>query len=249
MHLGTLPLGSLQEINQDLSNNVAPISAGDTATVGGIVYTAVMVGNTLQFTIPGAGGGSGGAVASVNGKTGAVTLVKADIGLGNVDNVSMATERAATATLTNKTISGANNTLSNIPQSAVTGLSTALTTIPQSSVTGLVAALAAVAPPTVQASRSGASTLANSDKNTLIPFSAAGNVTIPTGLTADALFSAELRSTGAFAMAVTRGSGMVMIDKATGQDVASLSSSANGASIFIEGTTVTNQFNVFKVGV
>lgn len=34
----------------------------------------------------------------------ALGLVKADVGLGNVDNVSMATERAATATLTNKTL-------------------------------------------------------------------------------------------------------------------------------------------------
>jgi hypothetical protein len=45
------------------------------------------------------------AVTSVNGHTGAaVVLVKADIGLGNVDNTSNATERAATATLTNKTL-------------------------------------------------------------------------------------------------------------------------------------------------
>ena len=34
----------------------------------------------------------------------ALTLVKADVGLGNVDNTSNATERAATATLTNKTL-------------------------------------------------------------------------------------------------------------------------------------------------
>jgi hypothetical protein len=40
------------------------------------------------------------------------------VGLGNVDNTSNATERAATATLTNKTISGASNTLTNIPASA-----------------------------------------------------------------------------------------------------------------------------------
>ncbi len=61
-------------------------------------------------------------VTSVAGKTGAVTLVKGDVGLGNVDNTSDATKNAASVTLTNKTISGATNTLSNIPQSAVTGL-------------------------------------------------------------------------------------------------------------------------------
>ena len=55
-----------------------------------------------------------------------VTLGKADVGLGNVDNTSDATKWAATATLTNKTISGSNNTFSNIPQSAVTGLTTDL---------------------------------------------------------------------------------------------------------------------------
>jgi hypothetical protein len=46
-------------------------------------------------------------------------LVKADVGLGNVDNTSDATKDAATATLTNKTISGASNTLSNIGYSAL----------------------------------------------------------------------------------------------------------------------------------
>lgn len=51
------------------------------------------------------------AVSSVNSKTGAVVLVKADISLGNVDDTSDATKNAAIATLTNKTINGANNTL------------------------------------------------------------------------------------------------------------------------------------------
>lgn len=61
-------------------------------------------------------------VSSVAGKTGAVTLAKADVGLSNVDNTSDATERAAVATLTNKTIDGGTNTLQNIAQSSVTGL-------------------------------------------------------------------------------------------------------------------------------
>ena len=53
-------------------------------------------------------------------------IVKADVGLGNVDNTSDDTKNSATATLTNKTISGSDNTLSNIPQSAVTSLTTDL---------------------------------------------------------------------------------------------------------------------------
>jgi len=51
-----------------------------------------------------------------------VAQVKSDLALNNVDNTSDSTKNAATATLTNKTISGADNTLSNIPQSAVTNL-------------------------------------------------------------------------------------------------------------------------------
>lgn len=41
-------------------------------------------------------------------------LVKADVGLGNVDNTSDATKNAAAVTLTNKTIDAASNTISNI---------------------------------------------------------------------------------------------------------------------------------------
>jgi hypothetical protein len=43
-------------------------------------------------------------VTSVNGQTGTVVLGKGDVGLGNVDNTSNATERAAAATLSNKTL-------------------------------------------------------------------------------------------------------------------------------------------------
>lgn len=42
-------------------------------------------------------------------------VTKAQVGLGNVDNTSDATKNAAVATLTNKTISGASNTITNIP--------------------------------------------------------------------------------------------------------------------------------------
>lgn len=55
-----------------------------------------------------------------------IGLVKADVGLSNVDNTSDATKNSSTSTLTNKTISGSNNTLSNIPESAVTNLTTDL---------------------------------------------------------------------------------------------------------------------------
>ena len=50
-------------------------------------------------------------------------LSKSDVGLANVDNTSDATKNAATATLTNKTISGSSNTLSNIGNSSLTNSS------------------------------------------------------------------------------------------------------------------------------
>ncbi len=53
-------------------------------------------------------------VQSVAGQTGAVVLTKSDVGLANVDNTSDATKNSATATLTNKTIDAASNTVSNI---------------------------------------------------------------------------------------------------------------------------------------
>ena len=62
-------------------------------------------------------------VQSVAARTGAVVLVKADVGLGNVDNTSNATERAATRTLTNATISGASNTLSAIGNASLSNSS------------------------------------------------------------------------------------------------------------------------------
>ncbi len=47
--------------------------------------------------------------------------MKGDIGLGNVDNTSDSTKNAATATPTNKTINGANNTLTVRLANDVTG--------------------------------------------------------------------------------------------------------------------------------
>lgn len=46
------------------------------------------------------GGGGGGAVSSVNGRTGAVTLSKSDVSLSNVDNTSDAAKPVSTATQT-----------------------------------------------------------------------------------------------------------------------------------------------------
>lgn len=53
-------------------------------------------------------------------------ITKTHVGLGSVDNTSDATKNSASVTLTNKTISGSANTLSNIAQSSVTNLTTDL---------------------------------------------------------------------------------------------------------------------------
>ena len=48
-----------------------------------------------------------------------ITLVKGDLSLGNVDNTSDSTKNSATVTLTNKTISGVDNTITNIGTSGI----------------------------------------------------------------------------------------------------------------------------------
>jgi hypothetical protein len=56
------------------------------------LYTKDGSGNVILV-----GSGAAGAVSSVAGKTGAVTLVKGDVGLGNVDNTSDASKPVSTA--------------------------------------------------------------------------------------------------------------------------------------------------------
>ena len=51
-----------------------------------------------SYTVSTSSGGTGGAVNSVNGKTGDVVLTKTDLGLGNVDNTSDMNKPVSTAT-------------------------------------------------------------------------------------------------------------------------------------------------------
>jgi hypothetical protein len=62
----------------------------DGGTVGQVLTVAQETPErVLEFRTPSSsGGGTGGAVESVAGRTGVVTLVKADVGLSNVDNTS-----------------------------------------------------------------------------------------------------------------------------------------------------------------
>ena len=148
----TPTLGS-QAANKTYVDSVAGASAPD-ATTGskGIVQLAGDLGGTAAApTVPGLAGkqAQSSDLTAIAGltptnddvlqrKAGAWTnrtpaqlkidlgVTKTDVGLGNVDNTSDASKNSAVATLTNKTISGASNTLSNIPESAVTNLTTDL---------------------------------------------------------------------------------------------------------------------------
>ena len=90
-------------------------------TVTGTFYKKAAGAWSVQVVLTGSGG-----VSSFNARSGVVVPLAGDydktmVGLGNVDNTSDATKDAAGATLTNKTMSGASNTFSNIPMSALTG--------------------------------------------------------------------------------------------------------------------------------
>lgn len=56
--------------------------------------------NITPIQPPSSGGGGVAGVSSVNGRTGAVSLVKSDVGLGSVDNTSDAGKPVSTATQT-----------------------------------------------------------------------------------------------------------------------------------------------------
>jgi hypothetical protein len=72
--------------------------AGTSATAAASSATAADAARVAAEAAAAAAGG--GAVSSVAGKTGAVTLVKADVGLGNVDNTSDADKPVSTAQAT-----------------------------------------------------------------------------------------------------------------------------------------------------
>lgn len=103
--------GNMEAYKGYFSSLVALQTAFPTATDGdfAIVDTSFYIWNSTVFNwIEISGGGSGGAVTSVNNKTGDVVLTKNDIGLTNVDNTADTNKNVNSAkTLTNaRTIDG-----------------------------------------------------------------------------------------------------------------------------------------------
>jgi hypothetical protein len=93
-------------------------------TVSGNIYFSKGTSSSADWVLMAT---SGSGVTSFNFRTGVVVPVsgdytKSDVGLSNVDNTSDATKNAAVATLTNKTISAASNTITGLTKSDV-GLS------------------------------------------------------------------------------------------------------------------------------
>jgi len=98
------PVSTAQQTALDLKADASALTsglAGKQAADSDLTAIAALTpgaGNVL------AADGSGWISKTYAALKTALVLVKADVGLGSVDNVSMATERAATATLTNKTL-------------------------------------------------------------------------------------------------------------------------------------------------
>ncbi|GAA5229274.1 hypothetical protein [Arthrobacter cryoconiti] len=122
------PSQMIVEINNEDYEDVSlpgGVAAGISGTLSeGILHLNARNGVDAQgpFTVDGLP--VGGAVDSVNTKTGVVVLVKGDLGLGNVDNTSDVNKPISTATsiaLAGKTNTGHTHTIAN-----VTGLQAAL---------------------------------------------------------------------------------------------------------------------------
>ena len=96
---GKIPTAQLPGYVDDVVEYTALGSFPGTG-VAGIMYVALDTNKVYRWSGSAYIEISAGDVSSVNGKTGVVTLVKADIGLGSVDNTSDANKPISTATQT-----------------------------------------------------------------------------------------------------------------------------------------------------
>ncbi len=103
-----------------------PVLTPATAASTYVAKTVTVNGHALSanVTVTNSDLGAVPTSTTVNGYalSGNVTLSKSDLSLGNVDNTSDSAKNSATATLTNKTINGANNTITVRLGSDVTGI-------------------------------------------------------------------------------------------------------------------------------
>ena len=119
----TYSYGALTHTAATTASNITPGFSGSataTCTAGAVslsgatcaagcaaVPSYTPTSSNCSYPIPALASGASITVGdSTAGYTGNITLTNSDVGLGSVDNTSDATKNAATATLTNKTISG-----------------------------------------------------------------------------------------------------------------------------------------------
>lgn len=121
---------TLDSLSSSSSGMIAKTAPGDitprtiTGTANEITLTngngvfgdpTVSLPSSLTFTGKTITGGTYNS-PSISTPTG---ITKSDVGLSNVDNTSDATKNSATATLTNKSISGSSNTITNLPTTSI----------------------------------------------------------------------------------------------------------------------------------
>ncbi len=125
VNTNTTQLATTAFVNAEIANDAAPIAHVGS---GGTAHTNVVAAGAAGFMsgadktkLDGiAAGAQVNVVTSVAAKTGAVTLVKGDVGLGNVDNTSDASKPVSTATQT------ALNLKANLASPTFTGVAVAI---------------------------------------------------------------------------------------------------------------------------
>lgn len=120
--LGTNSPGTLADWKELLTPTDVILSvAGLTGTISSAALKSALAIATADVTDMSANGRSFVTAANYAAMKILLSLTKGDVGLGNVDNTSDATKNSATATLTNKTIDGASNTITNLAVSMFAG--------------------------------------------------------------------------------------------------------------------------------